>query len=282
MLSVVVPVYNEAEVIEETFEQLKKVLEGTGKEFEIIAVDDASSDGSGEKLQKISDITVIRNRENHGYGASLKRGFQAAKGERILIIDADGTYPIEKIPVLIEEGEGYHMVVGARETQNDNSIRVFAKSILRIFAYILTSRWIPDLNSGMRIFDRELAMRFRHLFPSRFSLTTTITLAALTTDYDVKFVQIPYHKRVGKSSIKPWAFFQFMALLFRIVMYFDPLKFFLIPGIAVFLAGVGYGGYQIHKDAGLGELPVILLVGGFQMCFLGLLADLVVKCRGRD
>jgi len=153
-----------------------------------------------------------------------------------------------------------------------------AKKILSILANFLTKENIPDLNSGMRLFKKSLAMEFFKLFPPGFSFTTTITLCALTNNYKVKYIPINYNKRVGKSSIRPFDFINFMSLIVKIALFFEPLKFFLVPGLIFILGGIVYGIYQIISfPSGIGQLPIILILGGFQICFLGLIAELIVK-----
>jgi hypothetical protein len=132
----------------------------------------------------------------------------------------------------------------------------------------------------MRVFDKSLALEFFHLFPQGFSFTTTITLAAMTNGYSVKYVPIDYYKRVGKSSMGPWNFFDFIALIVRIITYFRPFRFFVIPGFLLLLSGVAFGVYEAILINNLGEMPVLLFLTGLQILFMGLLADMIAKSRG--
>ncbi len=287
MISVVVPVYNEEKAVEYTISQIKHYLSIAEADYEIIIINDGSRDRSKEILENISGIKLINHPYNLGYGASLKTGIKASKGDYILITDADGTYPIEDIPKLLKYISKYDMVVGARIGKDVNIplLRRPAKFILSAIANFLSKRHIPDLNSGFRIFKKELALRFFHLFPSSFSFTTTLTLAALTNDYTVKYIKVNYRKRKGKSSIKPIQdFLNFAGLIFRISVFFNPLKIFAPLSMASVFAGVATILYFLIKtnfQEKLSLTGVLLVILGIQILLLGVIADLIVK-RGNQ
>ncbi len=280
MLSIILPVYNEENAILPTIERIKEVMNRVKTKYEIIAVNDGSTDNTGEILKKIKGVDVILHPYNLGYGASLKNGIKKAKYDLILITDADGTYPIGDIPKLLKYSKTYDMVVGARTGKNVNVplMRRPAKFFLRHLANFMTGRKIPDINSGFRIFKKDIALRFFHLFPSGFSFTTTITLACLTNDYTVKYIPINYYKRKGKSTINPLKdFINFTTLIFRMMMYFNPLKVFLFPSVLLFIFGFLILLYDIFIGANITDSSIIILLAAFQIGFLGLLADLIVK-----
>lgn len=283
LISVIIPVYNEEKSVEDTIKKAKFFLNQTRVAYEIIAVNDGSKDMSREILENIDDIKIINHPYNLGYGASLKTGIKASKGEYILITDADGTYPIEDIPRLIRYASMYDMVVGARTGKDVNIplMRKPAKFILSTLANFLSKRHIPDLNSGFRIFKKELALRFFHMFPSNFSFTTTITLAALTNDYTVKYIKINYKKRKGKSSIKPIQdFLNFSSLIFRVSIYFNPLKMFIPLGFVFLAVGIGRISQILIRtnfQERLSLTGMLLVILGIQTLLLGIIADLIVK-----
>ncbi len=277
-ISIIIPIFNESEAVKDTIERIQKLHL---KDFEIIAVNDGSTDNTLKILKSINGIKILDIPYNIGYGASIKRGMSHAKGEWITITDADGTYPIEKIPALLEDIPYYDMVVGSRTGKNV-SIPFFrrpAKWIIGKLANFMIGRKIPDINSGLRVFDKAKAMEFMTLYPSGFSFTTTITLAFMTKDYTVKYIPIDYFKRKGKSTIRPLRdFVGFITLIFRIIMYFKPLKFFLTPAIVLIMAGIIHGLYEVIKlPTGLGDLPVLLLIIGIQTMLMGFLADSLSK-----
>src|SRR5262249_30531562 len=158
----------------------------------------------------------------------------------LAITDADGTYPIDDITNLARQTDGFDMVVGARTGSHVKIpfVRRPAKWFINQLANYLSGHKIPDLNSGLRLFKRELAERFFSLFPEGFSFTTTITVSGLTNGYQVKFVPVNYFKRVGQSSISPLRdFFGFMFLVVRLVTYFKPLNVFLPAATVIFMIG---------------------------------------------
>ncbi len=281
-VSVVIPAFNEEESIATTITDAKASLEKLGCWSEIIVVNDGSSDGTAKILNSSKNIRVIHHPVNKGYGASLKSGIRAAKGDWILIADADGTYPLESIPKLVDEVPKYDMVVAARTGDHVRipAMRRPAKWILNRLANYLTGVRIPDLNSGLRIFRKDVVMESIRLFPERFSFTTTLTLLYHTNNYNVKYIPINYYERKGKSSIKGTDFVTFMNLIFRMVLYFRPLNVFL-PISATFLAvGTGMALRNYIVLSHLATAEVVMILTGIQIGFLGLIADLIIK-RGR-
>jgi glycosyltransferase involved in cell wall biosynthesis len=281
-LSVLIPAYNEEESIAGTVEAIRKHASCV-RELEIIVINDGSKDRTGE-IARTLPVTLIEHEINTGYGSGLKDGLQAAKHEFIMIADADGTYPLEDTPRLLEEAQQYAMIVGARTgaVVKVPPLRKPGKWIITRLAEYLSQRKIPDLNSGFRIFRKDVALRYLSLYPDGFSFTTTITLAMLTNHYKVKFVPINYHRRVGQSSIKPIRdFTNFTILIIRICAYFKPLNVFVPPALVLILAGIikgaiDYFGVLDPLAAGhLGLLSIVLALTGVQMLFIGLLADLI-------
>jgi len=251
-------------------------LKDSGVDFEYVIVDDGSTDGSGE-IPMRPGMQVVRHEFNRGYGAALKSGIRAATHDWILIIDADGTYPVNRIPDLVREAEKCDMAVGARIGQNvsHSVVRRAAKWPIHKLANYLVNRHIPDLNSGLRMFKKELAMRYMRLFPDGFSFTSTITLALMADGWRVRYITIDYYKREGKSKVKPFKdAINYFTLVMRMILFFNPLKIFLPLSFALFFATVGSLGYDIYlRD--MNERTLILLVSFLQLTLLGFLADLV-------
>jgi glycosyltransferase involved in cell wall biosynthesis len=280
-VSVVIPVFNEEAVIKETVHAVRTALERSEvANSEIIVVNDGSRDRSQAIIRSIEGIVMCEHPVNRGYGASLKTGISKARYDWILIIDADGTYPANAIPKLIEESPNHDMVVGARTGVNVHIplMRRPAKYILNQVANILTGINIPDLNSGLRLFKKEVAIRFWNLFPEGFSFTTTITVACHVNNLYVKYIPINYYKRKGKSTINPIKdFTSFFFLIFRMILYFAPLKFFIPTSAFLFLLAVIWAVRDMILVNHLNGLVVILLSISVQIFFFGLLADLVNK-----
>lgn len=275
-ITVLIPAYNEEGALESTVETIRACAE-VAADFEIIVIDDGSTDRTAAVAAKLP-VTLVRHPANRGYGASLVTGMRRAKHDWVMIADADGTYPLQDTPRLLAEATGADMVVGARTGQEVHVplLRRPGKWIITRLAEYLSQTKIPDLNSGFRIFRKDAAMRFLTLYPEGFSFTTTITLAFMTNGYHVVFVPINYHKRVGKSSIKPIRDFTgFMVLIIRICAYFRPLNVFIPPALFLVLAGVIKGVIDYSGQGYLGLLAIASALTGVQMIFIGLLADLI-------
>jgi len=281
-VSIILPVYNEEKVIKQVLHKIKEVMEKTKWNYEIIAVDDGSRDATPTILKEVEGVKIITHPYNLGYGAALKTAIRASSKKLILMMDADGTYPTKDIPKLLSYTDKYDMVVGARTGKSVAIplLRRPAKIFLTAMANFLAERKIPDLNSGMRVFKREIAEEFFHLFPKGFSFTTTITLACLTNDYTVKYVPINYYKRKGKSTVHPIKdFFNFVTIIIRIIMYFKPLRFFLLPTVILFFGGIVYATYTMIVYNNITDSAMLFIISGVQLGFIGLLADLIAKTR---
>lgn len=283
-LSLVIPVFNEEAVVDATVDQLHKILRQAQYDYEIILVNDGSTDGTGEILRSRQDIRLIEHSRNRGYGAALKTGIRQAQYPLVAITDADGTYPNHRIPELVTWMDQADMVVGARIGANVrySTLRKIPKFFLVHFAQWITNTRIPDLNSGLRIFRRRIVLRFLSVLPDSFSFTTTITIAMITNHYIVHYEPIDYHPRVGRSKIKPIRdTLRFIQLILRAGVYFAPLRVFL-PIAALFFGGFLVTLFQdifIRND--LTERTLILLIAATQVGMFALLADMIDKRTGR-
>ncbi len=281
-VSVVIPAYNEEKGVAGVVGEVRKHLKAARIPFEILVVDDGSKDETALAARKAGAV-LIRMGENRGYGASLKAGIRQAKHDLIAILDADGTYPAEDLPALLESVKTADMAVGARIKPNAAipTLRRFPKWLLGKWANYLAERKIPDLNSGLRVFRKKIAGRYEGLFPNGFSFTTTLTLALECHGYIVHYLPIQYRERIGSSKISPIKdTINFFSLVLRIVMYFKPLKIFIPLSGILFIAGVAAGALSAYRGQPLDGVTILLLVAGLQVAALGLLADLLVK-RGR-
>ena len=280
-LSIVVPAYNEGETIASVLADLKKELGGK-LTHEIIVVNDGSTDNSREILETISHIKFINNKVNRGYGSSLKTGIENSKYDWILTFDADGSHPPHQILDLIKYCDEYELIVGARVGKQayDTVLRKMGRRIVTKFAQYISRAEIPDINSGFRLFKKDLAKKFWHLFPERFSFSTTLTVASHVARYAVKYVPIEtYKRRAGKSGIKPIRDMAgFLNIVTRLAIYFKPLKvfvpismFFFISAILALLIGwFAFGGI-------LDTTFAILIMAATQSLVFGFIAEMIVK-----
>jgi glycosyltransferase involved in cell wall biosynthesis len=272
-VSVVIPAFNEAEHVAGQITAVDAVLRETGWDYEIIVVDDGSTDGTAMRAAE-TGVRVLRHKRNRGYGASLKRGIAASRFDWILITDADGTYPASAIPTLLSRASENDMVVGARtgQTVKIPVQRKPAKWFLGKLASYLAGQKLPDLNSGLRLMRKDLIERYVHLLPSGFSFTTTITLASACNDHPIEYVRINYLARLGESKIRPRHAYDFTLLILRTIVFFNPLKVFLPTGLVLALAGIAKFAYDVTKD-NLSESAIFALLAAFLVWAVGLLAD---------
>lgn len=284
-LTIVVPAFNEELGISGVVDRLCGLE--LGVPTEVLVVEDGSTDGTGQALRQLEAkherLRVVHHPHNLGYGAALKTGFTEARHDVVVITDADGTYPEDRIVDLLARiDEGAEMAVGARRGADVHIplIRRPAKAVLRLLASYLAGFAIPDLNSGLRAFRRELVLAYRPILPDGFSFTTTITLASLTNRHRVDWVDISYAPRSGRSKIKPIRdTLGFASLIVRTVIYFNPLKVFypVVFSLSLVFAAFLYHDLFLEPEPNLGDKTVLVFVLLVQLLSVGLLADLIEK-----
>ncbi|MGE3474080.1 MAG: glycosyltransferase family 2 protein, partial [Vicinamibacterales bacterium] len=239
-LAVIIPAFNEEGGIRSTVERVRSVLSGMACRWELVVVDDGSADRTAAEA-RAAGARVVAHASNKGYGAALKTGILDTKADCVLIIDADCTYPPEAIPRLFAHMATADMAVGSRPLSSAGVqwSRRPAKWFLNRLASYLVGRRIPDLNSGQRIMRRSVLLHFLPLLPMGFSFTSTITMAMLANGYEVVYEPIDYAVRTGQSKIRPSDFGNFILLVVRAIVLFNPLKVFLPAGAVLFAIGVG-------------------------------------------
>lgn len=287
-VSVVLPVYNEVGHLAQEIKRIRTALDASGRTYEIIVIDDGSDDGSGEALDKIEGIRLIRFATNRGSGSARRAGTRAAAGRVVVWTDCDLTYPNEDIPRLVDAlDEGYDQVVGARTSEQGTlrALRVPAKWLIRRLASYLTDTKIPDLNSGLRAFRRDVGLQFVHLLPAGFSCVTTITMTFLANGYSVRYLPIDYSPRAGKSKFHWWADTRrYLLQVVRMVLMFNPLRVF--GPVGGLLLGVGFVKtfYDLmSKNGRIATNTILVVVAASMVIMIGLLSDLVVQLnRPRD
>ena len=280
-VSIVIPAYNEENAIIPTIEKVREVLGGAGIDYELVVVNDGSKDGTLAAAES-TGVHVVNFPQNGGYGRALKAGIAVTSAPLVAIIDADGTYPAEVLPKMIEMAAYNEMVVGDRGAAMKGvpMIRKPAKWVLNTLVSYLAQHKNTELNSGLRVFRRPELERFLHLLPNAFSFTTTITLCMLASGFNVSYLPITYGKRVGTSKIKAKDFFRFMLLVCRLTVYFQPLRVFLPIGAVLFVIGIAKGIYDIYID-NLSETAVFGMLGAVMVWSLGLIADMIARLQLR-
>jgi len=280
-LSVVIPAYNEEGAVRATVADVQGHLEPLGIPYEIIVVDDGSDDGT-RKEAEASGATVDFNQVNSGYGASLKRGVKRAQYEYVAILDADGTYPARYLPDMLLQCRNQDMVVGDRGAamRNVPLIRRPAKFFLNKLASFLAERRLNDLNSGLRVFRKSELIPFLPLLPQNFSFTTTITLCMSCNGKRMVYSPIEYGKRVGKSKIRPIDFLNFIILVLRVTVLFNPLRFFIPVGLLFFVLGFFKLAYDVTQW-NLSESAIFSFLAAIMIWSLGLIADMISRLHLR-
>ena len=280
-VSVVLPVYNEAGHLRQEVERIGTALDASDYSYEIICIDDGSTDGSAEELRSIEGIRLISFSRNRGAGSARKAGTHAARGRVVVWTDVDMTYPNGEIPRLVKELEGYDQVVGVRTSEQGTAkaVRVPAKWFIRKLAQYLVQARIPDLNSGFRAFRREVGSQYLSQLPPGFSCVTTMTMSFLANGYSVKYIPIEYRERAGRSKFHWWTDTKrYVTQVVRMILSYSPLRVFMPVGFTLTLLGFAKLVYDLFtKDFRLGTNTLLLLFAAFQMFAIGLLADLVVR-----
>jgi glycosyltransferase involved in cell wall biosynthesis len=289
-VTIVLPCYNEEGHVVAEIERISAAMEASGYSYELVCVNDASTDDTLAKLYEAAprfpNMEVVHFHRNSGSGTVRRIGTQRARGEIVVWTDADMTYPNERIPELVqmlEKDPTIDQVVGARTSEQGTYklLRVPAKWFIRKFAERLTGARIPDLNSGLRAFRREVSLPYLRLLPAGFSCVTTITVSFLANNHEMYFLPIDYYKRAGKSKFKFGKdAYRYILQVLRMTMYFNPLKV-LMP-LALALLGIGF--VKGIVDVSLHPVKiatdtVLVFVTGLLIASLALLADLIVRSR---
>ena len=246
--SVVLPAFDEEQGLLATLEDVRSVLQRDGRTYEIVVVDDGSTDGTTRILAACSDVTVVRHGENRGYGAALKAGIKVARHPLVVVMDADRTYSAAAIPTLVDRCATADMVVGARLGPHvaSSPARNAAKWCFRQFAQWITGTSIPDLNSGLRIFRKGVAERFVALLPDGFSFTTTITVASILEGLVVRFETVDYMPRIGRSKIRPVRdTLRIARQLLRLGVLLAPLRTAAAIALLLFVSSAGSSAYHV-------------------------------------
>ena len=283
-VSVVVPVYNEEEAIAGDLRTIIKAMDESGRDYEVIVVNDASTDNTAEVVAQFPGVQLITHRHNRGGGFSRNTGVKASTGDVFVVTDGDATYPNQDIPRLLDamEAEDLDMVVGARKKESGTLkfIRGPVKWFIRKLAEVMSGFKIPDLNSGLRAIRKDVFMKYMEILPWGHSWVSTITLAMLAGGYQVDFVEIDYYPRKGQSTFHPIKdTSSYLTLVIRTVTWFNPLKVFMPVAIVLGILGTWWFIVDlIHWNLRTGT--VLFVLAAIQVAAIGLLADLISKRGG--
>jgi glycosyltransferase involved in cell wall biosynthesis len=290
-VSIILPCHNEEGHVVAEVARICEAMDASGYDYELVAYDDASTDGTLARLYEAAPhyprLQIVHFHRNGGSGTVRRIGTQQARGEIVVWTDADMTYPNERIPEfvqMLEKEPTLDQVVGARTSEEGTHkvLRVPAKWFIRKIAEVLTNSQIPDLNSGLRAFRRQVSLPYLRLLPPGFSCVTTITIAFLSNQHDVRYVPIEYAKRSGKSKFRFVSdAYRYILQVLRMVMYFNPLKVLMPVALALLALGIAKGIFDMVVHPLLFSINTVLIfVSGLIIASLALLADLIVRSRG--
>ncbi len=289
-VTIVLPCYNEQDHIVRELERITAAMDASGYSYELLVIDDKSTDNTLALLRgvmhRFPKMRLISFRRNGGSGTARRIGTQDARGTIVVWTDADMTYPNERIPEFVRHLDAHpdvDQVVGARTTEEGTHkwARVPAKWFIRMIAQRLSGMKIPDLNSGLRAFRRDVSLPYLRLLPPGFSCVTTITMAFLSNQHPVDYIPIDYAKRSGKSKFHPFRDARrYILQVLRMVMYFDPIRV-LMP-IALWIMGLGFVKLVVdlvRYDLRVTTSTLLAILVGFQIVVLALIGDLVARSR---
>ena len=276
-LSIVIPAYNEEEGIVETLKQLISSF----PDSEIIVVDDGSTDSTVEYVTNFETVNLIKHEFNRGYGSAIKTGMQSATRDYIAWFDADNEHNAENLKNMVEilESKKLVAVLGQRD-RSINKIRGFGKFIIRLLAWSLDVKTGVDLNCGLRVFRREIILRYLYLLPDKYSASMTSTIIMIERKYPFIFHPITINQRLGESKVALSDGFEALILVLRAITLFSPIRVFLRLSILLLSVGVVYGLIKaLITGLGFSVLSAILIMAGLIIGVLGLIADQISQMR---
>ncbi|RMF45307.1 MAG: glycosyltransferase [Anaerolineae bacterium] len=304
MLSIVIPVYNESPNLEPLHHELCATLNALGKPYEILFVDDGSTDDSFTVLKDLSaadpHVRVIRFRRNFGQTAAFAAGFDYARGEIIITMDADGQNDPADIPALLEKLESgdYDVVTGWRVERKEGFARRFLSKVANRLISNSTQITVHDRGCSLKAFRSEVAKQMRlygqlHRF-----------LPELAAIVGARVAEVPVNdraRRAGKSkygaiSRTPRVLLDLLTVFFMLTFFTSPMRLFGGMGLISTALGLFTGGYLTlaklyHGLAGgwagfrayeIGNRPMLLLavllvIVGIQFLMMGLIGEMLVR-----
>ena len=292
MISVVLPAYNEHESLVELLPELVGVLEGIGAKYEVIVVDDGSTDGTRGAVgaAALEDVRCVRLRRNSGKSAALSVGLAMTQGDVVVLMDADGQDDPSELPKLLAALDGADLVTGQRAERNDRFVKRHTSRVYNATTRVITGVEGRDFNSGYKVMIGELA-RGLDLYGE---LHRYIPVLAAWMGYRITEVPVEHRPRThGVSKFGPVRFWRgFLDLItVKFLTQYTSRPFHLFGGVGMAIGAAGSAllvWMLVVKLTGgaIGERPALIVgvlgvVVGVQMVSFGLLAELVVNMRRR-
>ncbi len=297
-LSVVIPLYNEVENIPELYRQLTETLEGMGRPYEIIVVDDGSQDGSFQALAELHArdprLKVVRFRRNYGQTAGFAAGFERARGKWIITMDADLQNDPTDIPRLIAKAEeGYDVVSGWRlRRQDDWLTRKIPSRVANWLIARVTGVYLHDYGCSLKVYHRDVVKNIRlygemHRFVPAVASSVGITVAEVPVNHRARTRGQSKYGGLRKTLARTTKVFLDM-LTVRFLLSYSTRPIHVFGGLGLVLSGLGVllGLYLTFEKLVMGHnigsrplllLAVLLVILGVQMISMGLLSEVIVR-----
>jgi glycosyltransferase involved in cell wall biosynthesis len=281
--SIVIPAKNEEQGLLLVLPELRQRY----PEAEIIVVDDGSTDGTAQ-LCRDAGVKVLSHPYSKGNGAAVKSGALAARGEYLVLMDADGQHQPAEVELLLAKlKSGYDLVVGARTGRSAQAslARWSANSLYNWLASWMVNHTIEDLTSGFRVVNRKKFLSFLYLLPNGFSYPTTSTMAFFRAGYSVGYVPITVEKRLGTSHINHLRDgVRFFLIIFKIGTLYSPLKvYFPVSVLMVALGLLNYLGTTIVSGSfRFTNMSTLLILAGIIVFLMGLLSEQLTNLQYKD
>lgn len=286
--SIVVPVYNEEDNVQPLFQEIKEVMNSLNEPYEIIFVNDGSSDSTHQKLKALFPIKIIAFRRNYGQTAALDAGFKHARGEIIITLDGDGQNPPSEIPKLLEEmKKGYDVISGWRYKRKDSFAKKFTSRGANLLRKLLISDRIHDSGCTLKVYKKEC---FRDL-DLLGEIHRFIPAILRWQGFKIGEVKVEHRPRTAGQTKYTWkrilkGFIDMLSVWFWRKYANRPLHLF--GGLGIFVGAIGsllllylfigrlFGYFKLSGSI-WPLISVFMLLAGLQLFISGLLADISIK-----
>ena len=249
-VTVLLMCFNEEEALAQVVADIRTAFQNTKYLYEILLVDDGSTDKSFSIAQGLS-CRVIGHDAHRGAGAAFRTGVLSSQSNIIVMLDADGTYTAADIPQMLEYFPQFDQVNGARTSEQGDLplLRAPAKWLVRMFVSLLANKKIPDLQTGLKAFKRDIMLKYLWIIPDKFSHCPLITLAFLCNGYLVKYIPTEYHKRIGgRSKFHPITDTIYVLMqVCRVMICFNPWRMFFLFVLLLILPSTLILFYSVHQ-----------------------------------
>jgi len=281
-LTIVIPAYNEEKSLAKYLPSVIAFCKQKG--YKLIVVNDGSKDGTTKVLAGFSSepvLKVIHNKLNTGYGGAIKKGVRAADTDFVVTIDADGQHNLDDVEKLFQKATetDADMVVGNRG-KSSGYYRSLGKSLIRTIARILMPMHIEDINSGMKLYNTELAKKYLSICPETMAYSDIILLTFIYKRHFVVEMPVTINPRTeGNSTISTMTAFDTVKEIVNIVVLFNPLRIFLPVGTLFIIASILWDVPIFLRGSGISVGALLGIMTGIIFYFFGLIAQQISAFR---